>query len=121
MNIETKQLIDLAGWLVSLGITVGGLVTWAKTKLKDHDARFLTVDARLEAVEGKFINENNEPALLSYRAHDHICRRQNEMIVQEFRHVTAALNNNSQAVKSCGEQVAQLAIAVAVLEEKVGE
>lgn len=112
MNIEAKSLMDLAGWLVSLGVSVGGTVAWVKLKLKSHDERLMVV-------EGKFVNENNEPALLSYRAHDHICNRKNELIVQEFRHVTAALNANSQAVKACGEQVANLTVAVAVLEEKV--
>ena len=112
MNIEAKALMEMAGWLVSLGVSVGGTIAWVKLKLKSHDERLM-------AVEGKFFNENNEPALLSYRAHDHICSKQNELIVQEFRHVTTALNTNSQAVKTCGEQVANLTVAVAVLEEKV--
>jgi len=79
------------------------------------------VDIRSEIakIDGKFNTPEGEQRLMSFKAHDHICTRMNEAITAELRHVTNALNTNTQRVKECGDQVAQLTTWVTVLEEKV--
>jgi len=133
MIIEDKSLMDLAGWLVSLGLSVGGTVAWVKLKLKSHDERLMVVEKKIETdiaeVNGKFFTPEGEPRLLSYKAHDHICTRTNELLTKSLQHVTttlethskhvsASLDAHSLAVKSCGEQVANLTVAVAVIEDR---
>jgi hypothetical protein len=128
MDLSVKEAGAIAGWLLSLG----AMYTWVKTKIKNHDVGLVEVKdhaLRLVAVEGygprvdklesRFVTENGEPALLSYRAHDHICNQKNEALYVEMRHIVKAMNNHSQTVKDNSDQVAGLAIAVAVLEEKV--
>jgi hypothetical protein len=140
---EKECLMELSGkeigGLVCWGFSLGGTIAWVKFKIKGnaesitkHDARLEKIetnsarlskleehDLRLTRVEGRFFTENDEPALLSYRAHNHICEGKNKIITQELQHVAEAINKSSQATKENSDQVAQLAIAVAVLEEKM--
>ncbi len=135
MELSVKEIGGIAGWCLSLG----GVVTWVKIKIKDngdnlskYSARLKKIeddnarlakledhDTRLTKVEKKFVTENGEPALLSYRAHNHICDGKVQYITQELKHVLLAMNNNITATKEHSEQVSLLAIAVAVLEEKL--
>jgi hypothetical protein len=108
MELSTKELGTLGGWLISLGSTVA----WVRIKIKDHGSR-------LAKVENRFFTENNEPALLSYRAHKHICDQKDEKTSLQMKHLIDAVNNHSIAVKDNSDQVAQLSTLVAVLEEKV--
>lgn len=112
MDIEAKSLMDLAGWLVSLGVSVGGTVAWVRGKLNSHDKR-------LTDIEKRFVGENNEPALLTKIAHDESCEQKDKLILKEFSHVAATLAAHSQAVKDCSDQMAALTIVVTRLEEKV--
>lgn len=77
------------------------------------------VKAAVESVNKKLTTPEGDPLLMSYKAHDHICMRANEIISAELRHVSEAIVAHSAAVRTCSEQVSQLAVAVAVLEEKV--
>lgn len=135
MELSGKEIGGLVGWSLSLG----GTIAWVKFKIKGnaetitkHDARLNKIednsarlskleehDTRLTRVEGRFFTENDEPALLSYRAHNHICEGKNKIITQELQHVVEAMNKYSQAIKEHSDQVAGLTIAVAVLEEKM--
>lgn len=135
MELSAKEISGIATWCISLG----GTIAWVKFKIKDngetnikHDARLKKLeddnarlakledhDTRLTRVENRFYTENDEPALLSYRAHNHICDGKNKVITQELQHVAEAINKYSQAMKEHSDQVSQLAIAVAVLEEKM--
>jgi hypothetical protein len=135
MELSAKEIGGIAAWCLSLG----GTIAWVKIKIKDngeditkHAARLKKIeddnarlakleehDDRLTRVEKRFFTENDEPALLSYRAHNHICDGKTKIITQELQHVAQAMNKFSQATKEHSDQVAQLAIAVAVLEEKM--
>jgi hypothetical protein len=135
MELSGKEIGSFAAWCVSLG----GTIAWVKFKIKDsgdsitkHEARLKKIeednarlakledhDARLTRVERRFFTENDEPALLSYRAHNHICDGKNKIITQAMETLASAVNKCSDATKEHSDQVAQLAIAVAVLEEKV--
>lgn len=77
------------------------------------------VKSKIVDIESRFTTSGGEPRLMSYKAHDHLCLRANEAITAELRHVTAALTTNSQRIKDCGDQVAQLSTMVAILEERV--
>jgi hypothetical protein len=140
---EKECLMELSGkeigGLVCWGISLGGTIAWVKLKIKgnsetnikhddrikkleDDNARLAKLeehDARLTRVEGRFFTENDEPALLSYRAHNHICDGKTKIITQELQHVVEAINKYSQTMKEHSDQVAGLTIAVAVLEEKM--
>lgn len=76
------------------------------------------VKASVDLVNRKLATPEGEPLLLSYKAHDHICTRANDRISAELRHVVEAIAAHSAAVSNCGEQVSQLTVAVAILEEK---
>ena len=108
MELSERDAGVFAGWLLS----IGAIFAWVKLTIKAHGRR-------IARVERRFFTENDEPALLSYRAHNHICQMKNEVISKELRHVVEAMNKNSQTVKDNSDQVAELTIAVAVLEEKV--
>jgi hypothetical protein len=135
MELSAKEIGGIVTWSLSLG----GTIAWVKFKIKGngetitkHDARLKAIednntrlakleehDARLTRVEGRFFTENDEPALMSYRAHNHICEGKNKIIAQELQHVAESMNRYSQTMKEHSDQVAGLTIAVAVLEEKM--
>lgn len=77
------------------------------------------VKAAVESVNKKITTPEGDPLLMSYKAHDHICMRANEILSAELRRVSEAIVANSEAVRKCGDQVSHLVVAVAVLEEKV--
>lgn len=122
----------LAGNLVVtaflIGVVYGRLTSKIAGNLKEiAEVRKLTakeigdVKAAVESVNKKLTTPEGDPLLMSYKAHDHICMRANEIISVELRHVSDAIAAHSAAVRTCGEQVSELTIAVAVLEEKVAK
>jgi len=132
MQIDSNSLtiIGFVGtWIIfafSVGVAYGSLqsqnkknaddIVGVKTVLSED---LVEVKARVIEIESRFTTSGGEPRLLSYKAHDHLCLRANEAITAELRHVTAALTTNSQRIKDCGDQVAQLSTMVAILEERV--
>jgi len=110
MQVDTTVIGFVVTWLgifFSGGVIYGRLTTKIEKNTKDIDE-----------IGKHFVDQQGEPRLVSFAAHDHICQRANESISVELRHITSAIATHSQAVADCGKQVASLTVAVAVLEEK---
>jgi len=129
MQIDA-MFLTIAGFIGTLilnAFAVGVAYGRLSAKINKNSDDIVNIQARdivdirteLSKIDGKFFTPEGEPRLVSFKAHDHICLRANEAITAELRHVTAALNTNTQRVKECGDQVAQLTTWVTVLEEKV--
>lgn len=132
MQIDSNSLtmIGFAGTWTLWSFGVGVVYGYLRSQIKKNTDDIVGVRAVLSEdinelknkvveIDGKFITPGGEPRLMSYKAHDHLCLRANEAITAELRHVTAALTTNSQRIKDCGDQVAQLSTMVAILEERV--
>ncbi|KJR97219.1 MAG: hypothetical protein VR65_06290 [Desulfobulbaceae bacterium BRH_c16a] len=130
MQIEPAIIIAVGGCVATLvvnaftvGVAYGKLSSRISKNSEDiEDIRttgMVGIRSEMAKIDGKFFTPEGEQRLMSFKAHDHICTRANEAITAELRHVTAALNTNTTRVKECGDQVAQLSIGFAVLEEKV--
>lgn len=137
MQLETSLVIAISGGIVAvvtnafaIGVVYGKLTSkvdkttadlaGVKKILEDNIAGVKkTFEDEIAEINAKFSTPEGEPRLMSYKAHDHICLRANEILTAELRHVSEALATHSKAVERCGSQVGELTVAVAVLEEKV--
>lgn len=120
ITIEAN-LISWAGVAVNIVITaflLGAVYGRLTAKIAALGRELLAVKSELAAVNRKIATPEGEPLLMSYKAHDNICSRANDRLSSEMRHVVDALSSHSKAVSACGDQVSQLAVAVAILEEK---
>ena len=72
MEIETKEVVTVGGWLLSMG----GLVAWVKIKIRSHDKD-------IKAIKDLFVTSENEPRLMTYTAHDKVCARQQERVIRQ--------------------------------------
>lgn len=70
----------------------------------------------IATLKEQFINGDGEPRLLSYKAHDHICRLITGNMVTEFKHVVEALKNLTAETKDMRDQMGEMTVAIAVLE-----
>lgn len=109
-----------AGNLIITAFLVGVVYGRLTSKIAANSKDIVEVKVAIEAVNKKITSPEGEPLLLSYKAHDHLCGRTNELLAKEIGHMAGVLAAHSEAVKSCGDQVSSLTVAVAVLEEKVG-
>ena len=99
-------------WLLNLTFGLVATITWIKFKIKNHDVR-------IAVIEKKFVTDNGEPALMSFRAHKHICEQNNGMLMSEFNHVKETVEKQSTHIDEMGNQLGCTAKALAVLEEKI--
>ena len=109
MELGTKEAVVASGWLVSLG----SIIAWVKISIKGQEKRIKTIERR-------FTNDDGEPLIVTYPAHDIICAGKNALLVEKLQHVVDALEKNAKATKDIGVEVKTLTTTVAVLESKVG-
>jgi len=126
MDIEPKDGLTY----LSFAASVGGIWMWVKGQFKSGRAREVVIkervldietrfEKRVEDIESRFTTPNNEPALMTYRAHDHICLQAHRTMVSEFKHVVDALDSNSEQLKEIGGKIGDMSVLVAVLKGKV--
>lgn len=110
--------------LGQLEITIiGFILTWTATAVGigvAYGRLSVRVDKNSENIAGiqkKFVTGDGEQRYMTFRAHDHICERNSEAFIGEIRHIAEALSANTIELKAMRDQVNQLTVAVAVLEE----
>lgn len=134
MQIDAAFLtvIGFAGtWILiafAVGVTYGRLSFRIDKNTSDIVKTESLLTAEVVRVESHFISEikemknqfttpDGEQRLLSYQAHDNICRRTTEAMLAEFKHVTQALQGNTAEIKEMSGTIGQMTVAIAVLEE----
>lgn len=103
MEIEPK---DGAYWL-GLAATGGGMWAWVRN-----------LGRRVRAMEMRMTNENGEPLILTYVAHDIICKTKTEAVILEMRHVTESVKALTEVVEKQTEKLAEISQRVAVLDDR---
>jgi uncharacterized coiled-coil protein SlyX len=74
-------------------------------------------DADMKDVRAFFQNANGGQKFMSFPDHDIICTRNQRSISQEIQHLTEAVVANTGQVLKMSEQMRQLQVAVAVIQE----
>lgn len=111
--------VTAAGNLAITAFLFGVVYGRLTSKISANSKDIAEVREAVESVNKKITTPEGDPLLMSYKAHDHICMRANEILSAELRRVSQAIVDNSEAVRKCGDQVSKLTVSVAVLEEKV--
>jgi hypothetical protein len=114
MDIEPRDGV----WAMGLAASFGAAWSWFKSRLKIQAKDTVELRTRLEKIENRMVTENGEPALMSFRAHNHICRQANELLLSELNHMREAVDSQCRHLEKMSGKLSSMEKAMAVLEEK---